>query len=91
VTGPVVPTRHGQIQVRVKITGGRIVDIVTVQVPIGGRSTEINQRAVPILRQQALTVQSARVDTVSGATNTSEAYRRSLQAALDGAAHGQRT
>ncbi len=91
VTGPVVRTRHGQVQVRIKVAGGRLVDVVVVQVPSSGRTTEINQRALPILRQEALVAQSARIDTVSGATNTSEAYRQSLQAALDAAVRGQRT
>ncbi|WP_346265745.1 FMN-binding protein [Streptomyces sparsogenes] len=39
--------------------------------------------SVPKLNQAALTAQSARIDTVSGATYTSEGYRKSLQSALD--------
>jgi uncharacterized protein with FMN-binding domain len=40
---------------------------------------------VPVLRREALQRQSAEIDTVSGATYTSDGYRRSLQAALDAA------
>ena len=47
------------------------------------KSVRINNRAVPRLNQEALTAQSARVDTVSGATYTSHDYERSLQAAID--------
>ena len=38
---------------------------------------------MPLLRNETLRAQSARVDVISGATYTSEAYARSLQAALD--------
>jgi uncharacterized protein with FMN-binding domain len=90
VTGPVERTPHGRVQVRISVDGGRLTDVVALQLPVGGRSTEINQSAVPVLRQEALTAQSADIDAVSGATNTSVGYARSLQAALDAAAHGRR-
>ena len=48
------------------------------------RITQIPQ-AVPVLRQEALQAQSANIDTVSGATVTSQGYITSLQAALDAA------
>ena len=51
--------------------------------PHTARSRVIDWRAVPILRQETLQAQSARIDVVSGATQTSEAYIRSLQSALD--------
>lgn len=38
---------------------------------------------MPVLVQETLDVQSAHVDTVSGATYTSEGYIGSLQSALD--------
>ena len=41
--------------------------------------------AAPTLRREALAAQSAKIDTVSGATYTSEGYRQSLQAAIDAA------
>ena len=90
VTGTVERTPHGKVQVRVSVAAGRITDVVALQLPVGGRSTEINQSVVPVLRQEALIAQSADIDAVSGATNTSVAYARSLQAALDAAAHGRR-
>ena len=49
------------------------------------RSAQISSIAAPILRREALAAQSASIDTVSGATYTSEAYAQSLQAALDSA------
>jgi uncharacterized protein with FMN-binding domain len=50
-----------------------------------GKSVGINDRAVPVLDSEALTAQSARVDTVSGATYTSRGYEQSLQSAIDAA------
>ena len=41
--------------------------------------------ALPELRSETLTAQSAQIDTVSGATYTSDAYIRSLQSAIDAA------
>jgi uncharacterized protein with FMN-binding domain len=40
-------------------------------------------RAIPVLRNEVLSAQSARIQAVSGATYTSEAYAQSVQAALD--------
>jgi uncharacterized protein with FMN-binding domain len=46
------------------------------------RSVFINEQALPLLRQEVLRAQSARIDEVSGATLTSDAYDASLQAAI---------
>jgi uncharacterized protein with FMN-binding domain len=48
----------------------------------GGRSMMIMEQALPILEAEALQAQSADIDLVSGATDTSEAFVESLQAAL---------
>lgn len=84
--GSVQQTRYGPVQVRIAVSGGRLVDVTVLQVPDSDRhDKQINGYAVPILRQAALDAQSADIDAVSGATITSTAYRRSLQAALDAA------
>jgi uncharacterized protein with FMN-binding domain len=84
VTGPVVGTRWGQVQVEVTVEGGRLTDVTALQLPDGDqRSASISSRVEPALRSQALQAQSASIDGVSGATYTSVAYARSLQAALD--------
>ncbi len=49
------------------------------------RSVSISAQAAPILRQEALAAGSAKIDTVSGASYTSDAYIQSLQSALDAA------
>ncbi|MFC0030482.1 FMN-binding protein [Micromonospora chaiyaphumensis] len=85
-TGSVAQTRWGPVQVRITVSGGKITDVAVLQVPDGNhRDQEINDYAVPILRQEALAAQSARIDTVSGATVTSDGYRESLQSAIDAA------
>jgi uncharacterized protein with FMN-binding domain len=60
--------------------------IVSVRVPVypdhTDRSVYINQQALPYLIQETIQAQSARIDMVSGATNTSDAYDQSLQSAI---------
>jgi len=84
VDGDVVSTQFGDIQVRLVESAGKIVDIQALQLPNDRRrSREISQFSEPILHDEALQAQSAKIDTVSGATYTSGAYRASLQSALD--------
>ncbi|WP_158867413.1 FMN-binding protein [Leifsonia sp. AG29] len=84
ITGSAVDTRYGPVQVRITLSGSTITAVDTVQSPNGnGRDQEINQQALPILQKEALASQSANIDSVSGATYTSEGYIQSLQSALD--------
>ncbi|MGW0286650.1 FMN-binding protein [Streptomyces sp. NPDC003236] len=86
VTGDSVQTRWGPVQVRVTIRGGKLTDVTAVTYPTENpRDQEINSYAVPQLRREALDAQSAQIDSVSGATYTSDGYRQSLQSALDSA------
>jgi uncharacterized protein with FMN-binding domain len=64
------------------VKGKKITNIKTAYVPDTGRSQFIEDRAVPLLKQEVLSVQSANIEYVSGATDTSEAYITSLQAAV---------
>jgi uncharacterized protein with FMN-binding domain len=88
IDGPVVDTRYGAIQVEIVVSGGQLKDVVALQLPTGRHSGQISTVVAPILRQEALQAQSASIDTVSGATYTSDAYAQSLQAALDQAGLG---
>ncbi|MEO8208776.1 MAG: FMN-binding protein [Chloroflexota bacterium] len=85
-TGPQVQNPFGLVQVAITVTAGKIVDVTALSLPAGGHSGRISDFVAPILRSQALAVQSARIDGVSGATYTSRAYAMSLQGALDAAA-----
>ena len=84
--GTVAQTRWGPVQVSVTVTNGKITDVAVPTYPNGnGRDAEINSYALPILVQETITAQNANIDTVSGATVTSDGYLESLQAALDAA------
>ena len=83
-TGDVVGTQYGNAQVKVTVEDGRITAIQALQLQGNDpRSVMISSSAEPILQQEALAAQSAQIDTVSGATYTSESYKQSLQSALD--------
>ena len=86
VNGTSVDTPYGPVQVQVAVRSGHVVRATAIDYPQGtGRDREINSQAIPMLQQETLTAQSAHIDTVSGATFTSDGYRESLQAALDAA------
>jgi uncharacterized protein with FMN-binding domain len=84
--GSVASTRWGDVQVSITVADGKIT---AVSVPVypnsNGKDQQINARALPILTQETIAAQSADIDTVSGATITSDGYIESLQAALDAA------
>lgn len=84
--GAVINTRYGAQQVQVVVAGGKLTDVVVLQTQTADRkSQQISSRANPILREEALTAQSAKIANVSGATYTSQSYMQSLQSALDAA------
>ncbi|WP_427005724.1 FMN-binding protein [Pseudarthrobacter sp. H2] len=84
--GAVVQTRFGAVQVQITVKAGAITDVTALQLTDAERkSIQISNRAAPLLRAEVLTAQSAKVQTISGATVTSAAYLTSLQAALDAA------
>ncbi|MDT9695066.1 FMN-binding protein [Streptomyces sp. P17] len=79
IEGSVVNTEKGAVQVEVTFDGDRIASVRMLQQPVHPQTTA----AVPKLIEATLEAQSADIDTVSGATITSEGYKESLQAALD--------
>jgi uncharacterized protein with FMN-binding domain len=84
VTGAVAQTRWGPVQVRLRISGGKITAADAVQYPNGnGMDQQINSYALPVLAREVLAAQSAQIDLISGATVTSDGYVASLQSAID--------
>ena len=81
VSGPAVQTSEGTVQVQVTFQGTKITDVKALRAP----NSNPTRMALPLLRESALKAQSADIDTVSGATATSDGYKQSLQAAIDGA------
>jgi uncharacterized protein with FMN-binding domain len=70
--------------VTVTESNGRITDVQMASLQeTDSRSVEIDDQAIPQLRQEVLTAQNANIDGVSGATFTSQAYATSVQSALD--------
>jgi uncharacterized protein with FMN-binding domain len=83
-TGDAVSTRWGTVQVQITVQGGKVTKSEAVRYPSDNpRDQEINAYALPILAQEAVAAQSARIDAVSGATVTSGGYVQSLQSAID--------
>jgi uncharacterized protein with FMN-binding domain len=82
IEGDTVGTPYGAVTVTITVTGDKVTDITAV-LPTAGESGPRSADAGPKLRQQALAKQSAALDSISGATYTSEAYKESLQSALD--------
>jgi uncharacterized protein with FMN-binding domain len=86
VTGQVVQTKYGPVQVAAVLSDGRLTGVKVLQTPSGnGRDRQIAAHAVPQLTREALAAHSAHIAAVSGASYTSEGYRQSLQSALDAA------
>lgn len=86
VNGSSADTAYGPVQVQLRVRAGRIVSATAIDYPQGsGTDQQINSYAIPLLQQETVQAQSAHIDSVSGATYTSDGYRRSLQAALDAA------
>lgn len=71
------------VQVKATIQNGKIVAVDFLQYPNDRRTSQyINSQAMPILQSEAIQAQSANVDIVSGATDTSMAFQQSLASAL---------
>jgi uncharacterized protein with FMN-binding domain len=82
-TGSVVNAYYGNIQVSAVVSGGKLSDITFLQYPDdNGHSQEINNSAMPTLKSEAISAQSSKVNVVSGATLTSQAFDESLANAL---------
>ncbi|MFJ6391941.1 FMN-binding protein [Streptomyces sp. NPDC091972] len=79
VTTTTVDTEKGPVQLQVTFSGTEITAVKMLQQPDHPQT----EAAVPKLVAETLRAQSADIDTVSGATITSEAYKKSLQAAID--------
>ena len=84
VTGAVETTMYGPMQVKVTLEGKKITNVAVVQETNDGQESQsIDAFSIPKLTAETLAAQSARIDTVSGATTTSTGYIGSLQSALD--------
>jgi uncharacterized protein with FMN-binding domain len=84
VTGNTFSNRYGDVQVAVVLNGNQIVDVKALKMPFDrSRSQDISTQAAPLLHDEVIQAQSAQIDTIGGATYTSQSYAQSLQSALD--------
>jgi uncharacterized protein with FMN-binding domain len=89
--------RRGEVQVTIVVGKTTTTNLATkkktvkrkitaVHVPVypnhTNRSIFINQQALPLLIQETTQAQSASIDLVSGATDTSYAFQESLESAI---------
>ena len=82
-TGSVADAYFVNLQVSATISAGKISDVAFLQYPNDrGTSIEINTQAMPMLKSEAIQSQNADVNIVSGATQTSVAFKESLASAL---------
>ena len=82
-TGPVVDAYWGLMQIQAVVQGGRLIGVRVVQYPSDRRTSAIiNRQALPLLRDEVVVAQDARVDIISGATLSSIAFIQSLNGAL---------
>lgn len=82
-TGSVEDAYYGNLQVQVLISNGKISDVTFLQYPNDNHDSQfINSQAMPVLKSEAIQAQSAQVDIVSGASDSSQAFQKSLENAL---------
>lgn len=75
---------YGELAVKVTVRGQRITDVTVPVIQTAEQfSQQLASQAIPTLRSEVLSGQTASINAVSGATYTSQAYATSLQAALD--------
>ena len=80
-TGDAINIGYGMVQVKITVSNGKITDATAIQAP-SGRSQRFTDYSVPNLRQQTLSVNSAAINGVSGASYTSYGWYKSLISAL---------
>jgi len=84
VTGAAWPTIYGPVQVQVTVKNGKVTAVTATEYPQETpRDYQINSYAIPQLNSETLAAGNANIDSVSGATYTSQGYIGSLQDALD--------
>lgn len=83
--GTTVSTNWGPMRVTITVKSKKITSVKVVDPTHTARSMVLDGRAIPILIQETLSAQSARIQSVSGATTISQAYITSLQSAISNA------
>lgn len=83
-TGKTISTMWGNVQTQVTISNGKISSVKALEYPNSSQhSQQVNSIAIPQYTQEAIAADSAKIQSISGATVTYGGYTESLQAALD--------
>ncbi len=82
-TGGVAQSMYGPVQAQIVVSSGKIVNVNFLQYPNDRpASLRKSQMAMPVIKQEVIQSQSANVNTVSGATETSYYFIQSISSAL---------
>jgi uncharacterized protein with FMN-binding domain len=81
LVGDTINTRYGAVQIQLKVSGTKINSVEILQAPSGSNARFTNY-AIPILIRETIQAQSANVNSVSGASYTSQGFIQSLQSAF---------
>lgn len=82
-TGNAVDAYYGLVQVKAVIQGGKLNDVIFLQYPNDRTtSTNISNQAMVAFKSEAIRIQAAKVNTISGATETIVGFNQSLSSAL---------
>ena len=84
VSGVLEQYGYGELSVVVTVHGNQITGVsVPVLRTAEPYSQQLAAQVLPMLKSEVLAAHSARINAVSGATYTSQAYAASIQSALD--------
>ena len=84
MTGEAIDTIYGPVQVKITVKGGKITAVTATDIRKTRRATtRSTPTRSPRSTQETLQASSASIDSISGATYTSQGYIGSLQSALD--------
>jgi FMN-binding protein len=84
VTGTAVNYGYGKLAVKVTMKGNQITGVSLASLrTVDPFSQQLAGQVIPVLRSEVLRAHSVRINAVSGATFTSQAYVDSIQSALD--------
>jgi uncharacterized protein with FMN-binding domain len=77
---------YGYLKVQAVVSGGKLTDVIVLEYPDDDRrSRELNDQVLPYLIKEAVAGQTYKVDSITGATFTSNAFMSSLKEALKAA------
>lgn len=73
----------GPLQIKITVAQGKVSDVEFLKHPDDRpTSIQINEAAMPTLKQEAIAAQSSDVDNVTGATQTADAFKLLMKEVL---------